>query len=97
MLPATIRLRYSDNTINEYINLVDAVCNNKLVAYCPCSVIISLRVCVCVTLCAFPPIRLLSAFLTAAYVGDNSHNIKEHFEWSMETMLSQHNQVLGEI
>lgn len=37
-----------------------------------------------VTLCAFPLARLLSAFFTAANVGDNLNNIKKHFDWSME-------------
>lgn len=37
-----------------------------------------------VTLCALPLARLLSVFFTAANVGDNLNNIKEHFDWSME-------------
>lgn len=66
--------------IQRYINLIDTACNNQVIVYCPCSVIISPsnHVFVCVTRCAFPPISLLSAFTLEVHSGS-----------SVEIMLSQ--------
>lgn len=92
MLECCLPLKGSDTVIiQRYINLIDIACNNQVIVYCPCSVIISPsnHVCVRVTQCAFPPISLLSAFLTAAYVSDNSHTLKVHFGCSVEMMRSQ--------